>query len=403
MSLAPLGHTTSYTYDQLGDVASITAPDGGVTTSTYDTEGDLLSQTGPTGAVTSTTYDYLGRPLTSTQAERYPSSASYTTTSTYGPGGWLASQTSPAGVVTSYGYNPAGETASVTDGAGNVTTTGYDAAGRQTSVTYPDRTQSTQAFDEAGRMTGQADLSAAGTVLRSAGPVYDANGNVLSSTDYRGSTTTFTYDPTGLVASESQPVTGTSPVTTSFGYDLEGNRTLFTDGNGSKWWTTCNPWNLPGSQIEPATTAFPDAPQGTFTASYNAAGQMATITQPGGVTISDTYDAVGNLTGQSGSGADAATATRSYTYDALGRLLTGTSGSGGFTFTYAGAGPQIASDGSWHYSYDPAGTLAGIGPAGGTTAQGVLAFTDIHTDVTGDFTPAGTTLAGQRPTTPTAT
>jgi YD repeat-containing protein len=69
----PLGNITSYTYDQLGDAATVTAPDTGVTHYTYDTNGDQLSATGPTGAVTQATYDYRGRTLTATQVERYPS------------------------------------------------------------------------------------------------------------------------------------------------------------------------------------------------------------------------------------------------------------------------------------------------------------------------------------------
>ena len=126
----PLNNTTSYGYDQLGNLTSRTAADGGVTSSGYDTNGDLLQQTGPTNAVTDATYDYLGHQVTSTQVERYPSTASYTTTDSYSPSnGWLASQTSPDGIVTSYGYNAAGETTSMTDGVSNTTSYGYDPAG----------------------------------------------------------------------------------------------------------------------------------------------------------------------------------------------------------------------------------------------------------------------------------
>ena len=56
------------------------------------------------------------------------------------------------------------------------------------------------------------------------------------------------------------------------------------------------------------------------------------MTEPGGVTVSDTYDAMGNVTGQSGSGASAPTASRSFSYDSAGRMTgaatTSTAGSG---------------------------------------------------------------------------
>ena len=395
---------TSYTYDQLGNVVSQTAPDGGVTTSSYDTDGDLLNTTGPTGAVTSATWDYLGRQLTSTQVD----GPAYTTSNTYGTGGWLATSTTPDGVTTSYGYDAAGETTSITDGAGNVTSYGYDAAGRQTSTTSPDGTQSTQTFDEAGRMTGQADLSATGTVLRSSSASYDGDGNMLSSTDFNQHTTTFTYDPTGLVASETQPVAASKSITTSFGYDLAGNQTLYTDGNGSKWWTTYNSWNLPECQIEPPTAAYPNQPSttnpcqtpstATFASTYDADGNLATLTEPGGVTITNGYDPMGRLTSQTGTGADAATATRSFTYDTAGNMtsaattaagtqpatseaftyndrgdvLTATGAAGSSSLAYNGDGqPTSVTDtaGTTSYTYDNAGRLSTLAdPLTATTA-----------------------------------
>ena len=72
-----------------------------------------------------------------------------------------------------------------------------------------------------------------GTALTTSAQTYDAAGNVLTATDGRGTVTTFSYDPTGLVLSEKQPTSSTSSITTSFGYDLNGSRTRFTDGRGN--------------------------------------------------------------------------------------------------------------------------------------------------------------------------
>ena len=100
---------------------------------------------------------------------------------------------------------------------------------------------------------------------------------------------------------------------------------------------------------------------------------------------------------------DQATAgTRSYAYDALGRLTadTPTSGGSGYAFSYVGTTGTIASDGTSAYTWDPSGSvLAGTGAAGGGTG-GVLALTDAHGDVLGQFT-AGRhrRWPGRRPTT----
>ncbi|HEY0718242.1 MAG TPA: LamG-like jellyroll fold domain-containing protein, partial [Streptosporangiaceae bacterium] len=388
-----LNHKTSFTYDQLGDVATVTDPDGGLTHYTYDTDGDQLTETGPTGAVTGSTYDYLGRKLTDTAVERYPAPASYTTNYSYGTNGWLSSQTSPDGVSDSYTYDAAGETATQTDGASNKTSYGYGAAGDLTSTVNPDGTSATASYDEAGRQTGQADLSGTGTVLRSESATYNGDGDQASATDYRGSTTTDTYDADGDLTQEAQPVTASTAITTSFGYDAAGNQTRYTDGNGHQWWTTYNSWNLPESQIEPATAQYTTAADSTFTTAYDAGGNPATETEPGGVTITDSYDTMGDLTGQSGSGAEAATTARSFGYDDAGHLTSASAPGGTDTFTYndrgsllSAAGPSGSSSfgyngdgqassvsdaaGMTSYTYDSDGRLATLAdPATGTTAS----------------------------------
>ena len=96
---------------------------------------------------------------------------------------------------------------------------------------------------------------------------------------------------------------------------------------------------------------------------------------------------------------DQATAgTRSYGYDALGRLTADTpaAGGGGYQFSYVGKTGTIASDGVSGYSWDPSGSvLAGTGAPGGGTS-GVLALTDAHGDVLGQFTAAGTGVSGSQ-------
>ncbi len=404
-----LNYTTHYTYDQLGDQVTETDPDNSVTTTAYDNDGEPLSVTSPTGAVSQTTYDYLGRQQTSTQIERYTGSGTTAYTAHYsygdtdgagGGGGWLSQVTSPDGVSTSYTYNPAQQKTTVTDGAGDATSYAYDALGEQTKVTYPDGTATATGYDGAGNPVSTTSLSSSGSTLASTAVAYDGEGDQLSSTDAAGNNTTFTYNLAGLVTQEVQPVTATSAISTSFGYDAAGNQTLYTDGKGSQWWDTFNSWGLEESRVEPYTTAYTTAANSTFTTAYDADQRPVTLTEPGAVTVTSTYNNVGELTGQSGSGADAPTATRTFGYDTAGNLtsaatsntlgtgsnatsetftyndrsevLTASGSAGSTTIGYNGDG-QTASvadaAGTTSYTYDSAGRLATLAnPVTGTTA-----------------------------------
>lgn len=384
-----LNHTTTYTYDQLGDAATATDPSGGLTHSTYDTDGDRLSTADPTGAQIQATYDYLGRQLTATQLVRQGSAVDTTTNAYATTGGYLSAITSAAGVISGYTYDALGEVTSASDGAGHVTTMRYDALGRTVGTTQPDGTSHTTSFDEAGNQIGSADLNATGTTLRTSSASYDADGHPIASTDPLGNTTTFSYDASGALTRETQPVAAGSSITTSFGYDAVGNPTRFTDGRGNSFMTTYNSWNLPESSIEPSTTAYPSGADRTFTAAYNAVGQPVSQTSPGGVVVTNAYDSRGDLTAQTGTGADAPTTAHTYGYDAAGRitsvnatgtndtfgyddrglLLSASGPSGASSFTYNADGQMTArtdASGTSGYTYDGVGRVHTI--ADGSTA-----------------------------------
>ncbi|PZG00164.1 Teneurin-1 [Micromonospora deserti] len=366
----PLGKVTRYEYDQLGRVSKRIAPNDGATAYTYDDLGNVLSSTDPTGAVTTATYDYLGRTLTTTEVVRQEST-NHTTRYTYNAQGWPSQITSAAGVNSSTEYNAVGQPTAVIDGANNRTRYEYDAEGRTTKTIRPDGSYATVEYDLAGRAVRTAEYSSSGGLLSEQRARYDPAGNMVASTDARGTTTTYEYDATGVVTKETQPISGSDAIVTTFGYDLEGNRTRFTDGRGNAFYTTYNSWGLPESQIEPATAAHPDPADRTFTISYDPSGRPAKQALPGGVTVTNSYDDMGQLIRQSGTGAEVATEDRVFGYDVGGRM-TSLSGSGGTnTITYDDRDLPVSvtgPSGNSTFGYDPDGRLASRQDAAGTTS-----------------------------------
>jgi YD repeat-containing protein len=84
----------------------------------------------------------------------------------------------------------------------------------------------------------------------------------------------------------------------------------FTSLNVESTWARANAGILPESTVEPATTQTPAAADRTYTVAYDRAGQVATLSKPGGVAITNTYDPQGNLTKQVGTGASVVTPDR---------------------------------------------------------------------------------------------
>ncbi|WP_435061431.1 LamG-like jellyroll fold domain-containing protein [Amycolatopsis thermoflava] len=374
------GNTTTYGYDELGNQRRKTDPPalygqaGGTWIATYDPLGEQLSASDPTGAQIFATYDKLGNKITSTVVERTPApTRNLTTHYTYDTLGNPTSVTTPSGVTTRATWDDLGNQLTVVSGAGKTTTSTYNGAGRITSVTNPLGEKTTTSYDWAGRLTSTADLDSAGTVLRTRGFGYDNAGNQTSTTDALGKSTTQTFDAGNRLTSVTRPVSATESITTSYGYDAAGNVTRSTDGNNHTTVFTVTPWNLAESTIEPATAQHPNAVDRTYTASYDRNGQLASLAKPGGVVITNSYDALGNITKQTGTGAAVATPDRTFTYTARGDLRTVSAPGGTNTYTYDDRGNLISAigpSGDSSATYDDDNRLATATSTAGVTSYG---------------------------------
>lgn len=369
----PRGNTTGFEYDKLGRRVRITDPapaDGGTPgrrVMEYDLAGELLATVDQTGARIEATYDDLGRKITETVIERIPGpAAAYTTRLEYNDAGHLVKMTAPGNRVTRFTVNAAGETTAQTDPLNHTTTLSYDLAGRLTKITDPLGNATSAEYDLAGRQIAVKDHNSSGAVQRTFGYGYDLAGNRTTVTSPEGHVTRYTYDALNRLTSLIEPVSATESITTSFGYDATGARTRVTDGRGNTTWTTYNSLGLPETVVEPATAAHPDPADRTWTTVYDAAGNPTRVIQPGGVRVDRVFDHLNRLVRETGDGAEAATAPREFGYDPAGRPTT----IGEYTIAYNDRGQivSVAKDGVQQtaYTYDERGNLTRRVDASGT-------------------------------------
>ncbi|MEU3791755.1 LamG-like jellyroll fold domain-containing protein [Streptomyces fructofermentans] len=383
----PLGRTTRYGYDQLGQLISKTDPvadaaaaftaqsnpslllgaqtddDGaGITRYTWTPTGLQLSATGPTGARTESTYDELGRQLTDTTVDRYPTLRNLTTRFTWDDASNQTASTTPANRTTTATHNPAGEIKTVSNPVG-VTRLAYDGLGRSTEVIDATNRKTTTTYNALDNVTATTDYGTGTTAARTVGQEYDADGNRTAViTAEKQARTAYSYDALGRTTKVVEPVSSTKSITTTLGYDAAGNRTRLTDGRQNTTIATFTSWGLPESTIEPATAATPGAANRTWTTAYDAAGQPVSELLPGGVKRERTYDGLGRLTRESGTGAESATTNRTLAYDLAGRLTTAGTANGltQNTYTYNDRGQLLTAAGSGgasNYTYDADGNM----------------------------------------------
>ncbi|MEV7623793.1 polymorphic toxin-type HINT domain-containing protein [Actinoplanes sp. NPDC089786] len=375
----PGGSTTRFTYDQLNrlvvrDEPGDTEEQRRLTRMTYTRTGQLLSTTGPTGARAESTYDDLDRAVTTTQIERYPQPGAFTSRIAYDDAGNARSITGAGGTVLRADFDTLGQVVKKTEPTGEVQQFGYDYRGRQVREVDAVGRATRAVYNQFGDKTSESDLKP-GTeeVLRTQTYGYDAGGNLTTSTDPDNHTTTYVFDGAGQLSSQIEPVSADKSITTSFGYDVAGNRTRYTDGRGNVTRYTYNSLGRKESVVEPATAAHTTPADRTWTVAYDRDGLPTTLTAPGNVTRTRTYDAAGRMRTESGAGAEAATGTRTLGYDLAGRLASVNAPTGTDTFSYNDRGALLGSSGpsgTATFGYDADGNLATRTDAAGTATFG---------------------------------
>ncbi|HEV8640828.1 MAG TPA: kelch repeat-containing protein [Methylomirabilota bacterium] len=376
-----LNRQTTFTYDTMGNVTSVTrlasTPQAVMTSFTWEapsatTFNRLTSVTPPLGPTTTRTfaYDDVNHRVTVTDP------LGHATVLTQNAAGQVVSVANALQQATTFEYDLPGNLTAIVDPLGNRATRAYDAVGRLTQQTDPRGTTTAYVYDLLNQ------LRALGDPLGTTRFTYDANGNLLSVTDARGSGTSYAYNNMDRLQSRTDPLLRSE----SYTYDNHGNLATFTDRKSQITSRTYDGLNRPAlvTYADTSTTAYTwdagdrltqitDSLSGTITRSYDLLDRRTQETTPQG-TISYSYDAAGRRTSMTAAGQPTVT----YAYDNADRLTSITQGASLVTFGYDNADRRtsltLPNGVTTTYAYNAASQLTGLTYALGATTLGTLIY-----------------------------
>jgi RHS repeat-associated protein len=303
----------TYKYDALNRPLTITWTGGETVTYTYDTGtygiGHLDKMADPAGT-TSFTYNQFGQVLTKSQVT---GAVTLPVTYTYDAFGRLSTLKYPSGKVITYSYDTSGRVSALSSGAGSIA---YFPFGPGKSWTEGNGATYARTFDKDGRITG---IALGGTVNVQT-LTYDSASHITHLTETGLSAKTYGYDNDDRLTGF---VNGTA--TTSYTYDADGNRTSTITATGTTTYhypTTSNRLaSLSGltTQTETYDASGNQIGNGTITYDYDARGRMSSSIA-GGVTTSYAVNAFGRRIRKIGSDVPNG-AANDYVYDEQGHLL----------------------------------------------------------------------------------
>ncbi|MGH3116169.1 MAG: RHS repeat-associated core domain-containing protein, partial [Gaiellales bacterium] len=345
---------TAYTYNQFGQVTTITTASGtalsATTTNTYTnnaTTSCLTQVTGPTGAVTNYTCNAAGDVTSATQVVRAV------------PG---TNQSTAQNRVTATEYDSLGRVTKVTPPSGGYTITTYNRAGRVVNLdrflgagaghdthAYTDFT-----YDDAGHLLTerlpQVLNPASGQMVRpTLTHTYDWLDDETQKVDVRGKIWTYAHDAARRLIQTTSPA----------GLVSRTEYRLSTAPSGGSYQNRVTAWSPPGDPQLAGTVATvtnlnilgqtASVKVGSLTATtylVDVLGNTTKVTDPAGIRTDYTHNAYGQVTQRKDFAQGASVATTTNTYDAAGRLRTVD-------------GPRTNADDSITYDYDAADRLTG--------------------------------------------
>jgi len=408
--LGAQNQTTTYGYDNQGNVISVDGPLAGaadVTSNAYDALNRLIRVTDPNNGQTQYSYNGLDQLSAVTDPRNLATSYSYDGLAN------LNSQQSPDTGSTVNTYDAAGNLLTQTDAKGQVTTYAYDALNRVASITFADASKQTYAYDQGtngiGRLSTITETDPQSQVTSLLAYAYDSHGRTVSETrtingiayvtgySYdsagrlsgltypSGRTVAYSFDALGRVSQVSTtPLGGAAQVVASgITYQPFGGVKSYTLGNGQTY--------TRGFDLDGRIASYNLGAQ-SFALGYDAASRISFITENANPANANTYsyDNLDRLIG-----AVLPNVPFAYVYDAVGNRNSKTVGASTDTYAYGTTSNRLASiaaqagatrsfsfdsngstanDGVNQYVYDSRGRMVQSVGALGTTAYQVNAL-----------------------------
>lgn len=337
-----LGNATTYTYDEMDRVLTITDPRGGVTTYTYTDRGDVATETDAEGYTISYEYDGNHNMVKKTTVDGV-------TTYEYDPLDRLIKTTTPDGKSETIEYNGEGQVVASTDKGGHKTSYVLDANGNVIETIDALGNSALFEYDLMGNLVKtslhRVDTQDGVDEWEITLYEYDGRGLTTKQVDALGNVTTYAYDGNGNLKTKTDP----DGYVTTYGYNGLDMVTSINYNDGKE---VTYQYNKVGDLVEMTDWT------GTTTFEVDLLNRITKTTDTKGKVVSYTYDATGNQT--SVSYPDGTTATK--TYDLLGQLKTVTEHDGRTTtYTYDGMGRTVKMEypHGWveDYHYDSIGQL----------------------------------------------
>jgi RHS repeat-associated protein len=357
-AVAPLVHTSRYTYDAAGNIRTSTDPDGHATSFTYDADNEPIKTQQTDGATTREQFDAAGAVISQTDGD------GHVTRYARNEREQVIEVTDPLGRRTTSEYDPAGNLTTTIDAKERTTTYSYDQEDRVKLVTYSDGTTSAVAYeyDADGNRVKMADGTGETT------DAYDQLDRLTESKDGNGSTVAYGYD----LADEQTELVYPGAKTVERTYDKDDRLQTVTDWLGH---TTEFGYD---ADSDPTSTKFPSATGEEDLYGYDDSGHVAEVQMNRGAetlaSLTYSREKTGQLSDTSQTGLPGPEETPS-AYDANGRL----SKVGSIAYKYDDAGDPVKTGSSTNvydhaaelesgtnvgYSYDSVGERIESAPAG---------------------------------------